>query len=551
LSCISLFDNLHRFLPFFSQGKNPMIQLFKMLARIICVLGFLGMAFIAHAQSNETNGTSTQAATRMLDTQVQAMQNRNASPKKRKHAKAAQTDNTLPTGTTPTSGPDAYITRESTSNTISPNVVNNLPIDVDVPGQSFVSSGPYIGIPLAFSGSNLIINSPNINEDVSLLNIRKAIKQRLRLLGRGEEVDHAHLLLSGIVEAQAIYKDPGEGPTSDDIDLTDAELDGYILGPSSWTSALFAMTYDNSIGSREGTLNSNSRVNNSRLFISKAFIVLGDFSRSPWYASMGQMYVPFGTYSTNMISSPLTKILGRTHERALVIGFQQQGADAVYGAGYMFRGDTYTGATERISNGGINLGYRFVYGNFSGNFGGGAIMNLADSSGMQFNGQSPPFFGGFAATNEFGGEQIAHRVPALNLRGIFSIGSHIDLLVEYIGAIPSFSESDLTYNSHGAKPAAVTFEAAYSFTAFERPSSIALGYGKTKDALALSLPQQRYSVVFNTSWWKDTLQSIEFRHDQNYAESSTATGTGTDVTELIQGAGKPDNTATAQFDIYF
>ena len=134
------------------------------------------------------------------------------------------------------------------TNTIKPNLVNNFPIDIDVPGQYFVSSVPFIGVPLAFSGSNLIINSPNINEDVALLNIRKAIRERLNLLGRPQEVDHAHLLLSGIVEAQAIYTDPGEGPTSADIDLTDVELDGYILGPSNWTSALFAMTYDNNLG---------------------------------------------------------------------------------------------------------------------------------------------------------------------------------------------------------------------------------------------------------------------------------------------------------------
>ena len=156
-------------------------------------------------------------------------------------------------------------------------------------------------------------------------------------------------------EAQAIYKDPGEGPTSADIDLTDVELDGYILGPSNWTSALFAMTYDNNLGSREGAFGSNARVHNSRLFVSKAFIVLGDFSKSPVYGSIGQMYVPFGTYNTNMVSAPLTRILGRTHERALLVGFQQQGATAVYGSGYIFRGDSFTGATNRLSNGGLNL----------------------------------------------------------------------------------------------------------------------------------------------------------------------------------------------------
>jgi hypothetical protein len=538
-----------------------MKQKFTRAALFFCVLSLVALPAFA---STEQNPSTMNQATGILNSQVQYAQAQKKKLKTHKHKKKLQHDATgssQPVGITtlqtetPTeqlsSGPDAYIPRNNTAEIITPNVINNLPIDVTVPGQSFVSSGPYIGVPLTFSGTDLIINNPSINEDVALLNIRKAIGERLALLGRGQESDHAHLLLSGIVEAQAMYRDPGQGATSSDIDLTDAELDGYILGPSNWTSALFAFTYDNNIGAEEGSLSSNSRVLNSRLFVSKAFIVIGNFAKSPMYGTIGQMYVPFGVYSTNMISSPLTKILGRTLERAALIGFQQQGGNAVYGSGYVFKGETHSGATSRLNNGGFNLGYRYAYGKISGNFGGGVIANLADSGGMQFNGNPQPFFGGFGATNNFGGEFIAKRVPALNVRGLFSVGSHIDLLAEYIGALTSFSVENLTYNSHGAKPYALTAEAAYSFTAFDRPSSVAIGYGKTKDALALGLALQRYQMVFNTSWWKDTLQSLEIRHDQNYAESAYATGTGTAVTQLINGAGKSDNMVTAQFDIYF
>jgi len=451
---------------------------------------------------------------------------------------------TTPTGN---SGPDSIITGQQNAEAS----LQYFPIDIDVPGQSFVSSGPYIGIPLVYSGGNLIINSPNINEDVTLLNMRKNINRRMHELGRTEAEDHAHLLLSGIVEGQALYKDPGVGPNSSDIDLTSAELDGYILAPSHWTSALFSFAYDNDRGTDEGSLNNNSRPTNSRLFVNKAFIVLGDFEKSPVYASFGQMYVPFGTYSSNMVSSPLTKLLGRTKERALVLGFQQQGANAVYGAGYTFRGDTYVGSTQRISNGGFNLGYRFSRGKISGDVGGGMIANLADSQGMQNNGNPLPFFGGFGAGSGGGFEQISHRIPAVNLRGLLSIGSSIDLLAEYISAVNSFSTSDMTFNSHGAKPQALNVEGAYTFTAFDKPSSVAIGYAKSKDALALGLAAQRYSVVFNTSWWKDTLQSLEVRHDINYAAGNTATGTGAAVTSVINGSGRPDNMVTAQFDLYF
>jgi type II secretory pathway pseudopilin PulG len=434
--------------------------------------------------------------------------------------------------------------------TISNTYVQSYPIDVDVPGKSFVSTGPYIGIPLIYSGGNLIINSPSINEDVTLLNMRKSIHKRMQALGRPSENDHAHLLLSGMIEAQATYKSPGVGATSSDIDLTGSELDGYILGPSSWVLGLFTFAYDNASGINQGSLNNNSRTQNSRVFLNKAFITIGDFSQLPVYGTIGQLYVPFGTYSSNMISSPLTKILGRIKARAVVLGYQQQSTDAFYASAYGFQGDTYVGATSRVNNGGVNAGYRFVTGKISGDVGVGFVANLADSGGLQNLGSPAPQFGGFGALGN-GSEHIIHRVSALDVHGMLSLGMGIDLLGEYVGALHSFSPADLSANTHGAKPQAVNAEASYTFSAFERPTSVAVGYGKSKDALAIGLPAQRYSVVLNTSWWKDTLQSLEFRHDINYAAGNYASGNGTATTQVTNGSGKSDNAVTAQFDLYF
>jgi hypothetical protein len=501
-------------------------------------------AVSSQTQDIEKQLSKLQHDVRSLKKQVRAQQKNNAP-----QTQSASNDHAPTTSSaTTSSGPDSFVTPNDAHEQ-----VTYFPIDVDVPGQSFVSTGPYIGVPLMYSGGNLIINSPSVNYDVALLNIRKKIRDKLHALGHHEAEDHAHLLLSGTVEGQAVYKHPGVGPSTSDIDLTNAQLDGYILAPSSWTSGLMSLSYDNDLGTNEGSLNNNSRVQNSRVFINKAFIVLGDFSRSPFYSSLGQMYVPFGTYSTNLVSSPLTKILGRTKARTIVVGYQEQATNALYAAGYVFKGDSYEGSTSRINDGGLNLGYRFVKGDYSGDFGGGLLGDIADSMGMQNNGNGAngPFFGGFGADNGFGNEQIAHRVPAMNLRGLFSIGSHIDLLAEYIGALNSFSTNDLTFNTHGAKPQALNAEAAYTFQAFDRPTTVAIGYGKSKDALALELPAQRYSLVLNTSWWKDTLQSLEFRHDINYAAGNYASGTGSAVSQVINGSGKPDNMVTAQFDIYF
>lgn len=471
-------------------------------------------------------------------TALKATQNRHATTHKKNHHKTytAVSDHPRP--------------QVSGVSTLPASGVTYLPVDLDVPGQSFVSSGPYIGIPLQYSGSNLIINNPSVNQDVALLNVRKNIHQRLAALGVTEEQDHAHVLLSGQVEGQAMYKDIGGGPTSTDIDLTGVTLDAYVLGPSDWLSSLISLTYDNNVGTTSGSLANNSRDLNSRVYVTQAFFTMGNYLKSPVYGTMGQIYVPFGTYGTNMVSSPLTKLMGRTKARAIVLGYQQQTPNALYGSAYIFHGDTYVGSTSRVSNGGVNLGYRLSQadGKVSGDIGGGVIANIADSVGMQAVSNSTAIFNGFGGVNGTGNEHIVHRVPAYNFRGTLSLGSKVDLLAEYITASTRFSKADLTMNNHGAKPQALNTEAAYTFQAFERPTSIVVGYAMTRDALALQLPEQRYSLVFNTSAWKDTIESLEFRHDINYGASNFATGSNMMVPTA---SGKADNAVTLQVDVYF
>lgn len=434
------------------------------------------------------------------------------------------------------------------------------PIDLDVPGQSFVSTGPYIGVPLEYSGSNLIINNPSVNQDVALLKVRKNINKRMCQLGLNPESQRSHLLLSGVVEAEAGYRKPEKGKSSSDIDLTSVGLDGYILGPSTWTSALFALNYDNLSGATDGALRTDARNENSRVFVNKAFIVLGDFSRSPFYASFGQMFVPFGVYSTSMISSPLTKLLARIKARAITLGFDEQCPNGWFGSLFVFRGDSYTGSGNHINNGGANLGYHFELGKdcFSGKVGGSFIANLADSQGLQYTGNGsyifsggvivPTSFDGFGGLKGTGSEKLAHRVPAFSAYTSLSIGKGIDVIGEYISATRTFSPADLTMNSHGARPQALNAEIAYTFQGIEKPTSLSLGYGMTKDALAIGLPARRVAATLNTSLWKSTLQSLELRHDINYASSDYSSGSGIPGPN---GKGGSDNAVLLQFDIYF
>lgn len=440
-----------------------------------------------------------------------------------------------------------------------------LPVDFDVPGQSFVSSGPYIGIPLEFSGSNLIVNSPSVNEDIILLKLRKNVIQRLESYGRPEEGNGSHILLSGTIQGQGLFKNttPSSQNTSD-INVTTAALDAYILGPSRWTSGLLELSYDNNLGTETGSFSSKNRVQNSRVFVNKAFVVIGNFLQSPFYASFGQMFVPFGVFSSTLVSSPLTQTLARTQVRAIVLGYKQQTENNFYASTYIFQGASHASSNARINNGGINLGYGFRMNQVNANVGAGVIANIADSQGMQFTGNQPLFagFGGPTVVTvptlpsgqvnlinvNTGNEKLVHRVPAYDFHALLGFGDNIQVIGEYITASTNFNPNDMTFNSHGARPQAFTLEGVYNIPKFYYHTSVALAYGMTKNALAIGLPAKRYSFVVNQSWWKDTLQSLELRRDINYSASSYSSGSN--VTGP-SGSSSPANMITFQFSYFF
>ncbi len=514
-----------------------MKQQIAFLVSSICIANMFATPAIA--ATSTTNNQQMQKISQ-LEQQINSMQHEISVMKK-------QTNNSH---TKKTNQPDKNVAHSPRSNVqreqiegpsnLPQNGPLYLPVDFDVPGQSFVSSGPYIGIPLQFSGSNLIVNSPSVNEDITLLNLRKNIIQRLEAYGRPEEASGSHILLSGTIQGQALYTNNNNNQS--DINLTTAALDAYVLGPSRWTSALLELSYDNNIGTETGSFSSNNRTQNSRVFVNKAFIVIGDFLQSPFYASFGQMFVPFGVFSTTMVSSPVTQVLARVQARAIVLGFNQQSENHFYGSTYIFRGSSHPSSVTHVNNGGINFGYGFKMNQVNAKVGVGAIANIADSQGMQFTGNQPLFagFGGPTISNvvtttgattsivsvNTGSEKLVHRVPAYDANALLGFGDNIQVIGEYIAASTNFNPNDMSFNSHGARPQALTVEGIYNIPKFYYHTSVALAYAMTKNGLAIGLPAKRYSFVVNQSWWKDTLESLELRRDVNYSASSTSSGSG-------------------------
>lgn len=499
------------------------IQL-RRFAALLCTAGIISVPSIVLAASDDASAKAED--TKALRSEVAELRHELSSIKsqiKHRHVKHGSKVKRL-----------APIDAEQAVSTTGSTVPAILPFDPDVPGRSFVSIGPYVGLPFNYAGTNLVVNSPSVNTDVQLLSTRKKIISHLNdTVGNLSADPNPHLLLSGVVEGQAVYEKL-DNQSSSDINLTNVSIDAILFGPSNWLLGFVELSY-NGNPTPAGTF----RVSNSGMYVNKAFITIGNFNESPFYGSVGQFYVPFGTYSSAMVSDPFTKLLARTKARAALVGFQQQDENsAFYGSLYAFRGDTDP-HNNRINNGGVNVGYKFNAGTLSGNVGGGVIANLADSVGMQSS--------GFDDSTQT--EMLQNRVPAYNLRGSFSFGKNIDIIGEVVSATRSFSMQDMSFNSHGAKPWAADLQALYSFPILDcKPSSIGVNIERTGQALALGLPETRYSAVFNTSLLKHTLQSLEFRRDHFYGSSKVATVAGNSV---ASGRGIYDNVLTAQFDYYF
>lgn len=410
-------------------------------------------------------------------------------------------------------------------------------------GSAIVAS-PYLGERPSYEGGELISNIPGHGADLRLLKQRKKLMKKLAEQG-SQMPNHPILEVSGELAGRVQYERPFKGAGTSDIDLDDANLDiDAMITP--WVAGFMEFDYDSSSSS-----SSSKRSSNSRIVLDKGFITIGNLLRSPFYGTIGQYRAPFGHYKSNMLGDPLTKELGDIKTRVIQLGFQQPGSNAFDGQVYVFRGDSYTGHS-RINNVGANLTYHVKKKDVKGKVGAGVIRNLTDSDGMQDNGESKGF-SGFASCDKCVNpepERLQNLVPGLDVNADFTLFDHVLLDAEYVGAAHAYRRADMTYNEDGARPQATNLEAGYAFTILNRPTSFAVGYGRTWQALALALPEHSYVATLNTKIWRDTLASLEFRHEQGYSKSAVATAAGGTAVKSDK-QGHVSNRVTAKFAIHF
>lgn len=407
-----------------------------------------------------------------------------------------------------------------------------------------VTTSPFVGRHSSYTPSDLLEQTSTMNEDLRLLKTKQALLNNLN--AHGYSLDRALVQVSGGIEGQ-LYSTGGFGVSpTDGVNLSTAELDINALA-STWASAFMSLSYNGS------PISSGNREPNSTIYLKRGFATIGNLNVSPIYGSIGLMYVPFGRYSSGMLSTPLTLSMGRIRTEAAVLGASFD--NGLFGSVYGFSGSQTSGGSPVFKQGGVNVGLKRSFAGTEGAYtvGAGWVSNIADAQGQQNTGLgSATMFSGFAvapATNA-----ITHRVGGIDVNAKLHY-SAFTMMAEYLGAIRHYSATDMSFyqagaTATGAEPRAMHIELNYTLPFCQkRGTNVGVAYGHTWEALALNLPETSYTAYLSTSLLKDTLETIEYRHDVDYGTSDRASGLN--ATTPISGTGRTRNSVIAQVGVYF
>ena len=406
-----------------------------------------------------------------------------------------------------------------------------------------VISSPYLGSRPAFDGSDYIVNISSINRDIRLMQQRRSLERAYTKMGYPQP-DRPILALSGAVVPYGSIGKLYFGNATADWNLGSDELDlAAVLNKN--VEAYMAIAYNAAPPSRGGP-----RVTNSALNLNLGFVNIGDLDKSPFYGTFGQVYVPFGRYSTSMVSATLPMILTRIKSRPFILGYKSQADSGTgpFAAIYGYRGDINAANT---AVGGANIGYISNAWETTTEIGASFVSSIGDANGFQTTGSQPyTTFGGFGSLTN--GSENVSRVPAVGVHLSTSFDRY-NVTAEWVATTEAFPVADLSFNGHGARPQAFQLEGGVTFESFKRPSSVAGSWQWSKQALALNLPSQRAVFVYNISLWKDTVESLEYRHDWDYGTNDFGNGSAPPgVTNAnTVGTGQGADNVALQIAVYF
>jgi hypothetical protein len=313
--------------------------------------------------------------------------------------------------------------------------------------------------------------------------------------------------VGALIEAEAGYVSPYEGDSESDIVV--ATFAPYIISDvNDWIGVEGALLYEE---------------DDTDLEVDIATVSIANPEKTPFYSIIGQTYMPFGVYETNMVSDPLTLEIGETRETAIQVGAATGGFNVNV---YTYNGDVDKDGKEKINSYGAAIDYGMETDSVAFAIGASYTNNLGDSDALQE---------GVVVGND--------RVPGYSAYGIVEFAG-FNLIGEYLAASKEFDSADYGFDGRGAKPNAYNVELGYGFATAGKDSTIAIGYQASDEAIDLELPKSAILVAYSVDLMTNTSLAFEYAALKDYDESDTGT-------LVANGTGKSGSSFVAQLAVVF
>ncbi|MBF0194739.1 MAG: LbtU family siderophore porin [Magnetococcales bacterium] len=323
-----------------------------------------------------------------------------------------------------------------------------------------------------------------------------------------------NITISGAVDVDAVSSSDYADVDTSDIVVSTVEIaiDGTV---NDWVSANITLLYEE---------------DDTPLDVDSASITIANPEKSPFYLTLGSIGVPFGSYSSNLLSDPLTLSLGETVETAVLLGAANDNLSASV---YLFNGSSNTG-DDTIDQYGFALGYSITSGDVSVEVGAGWINSLEDSDTVQ---DAIPTQ--VAAMNDSISGAAFH--AQLGFKGLTIIG-------EYVTALDNFETTALTFNGSGAQPSAWSTEVGYTFEIAQKETTIAASYQNSDEALGLGMAQSTFVAGVSVNVLENASTSLEWKRDTDYDKTDSS---AVDGAAASAGTGEDQNQVTLRFSVGF
>jgi hypothetical protein len=344
----------------------------------------------------------------------------------------------------------------------------------------------------AYDGSDLFINGPSINTDEVLLMIDQK-NQRAN-----------SLVLSGAFEALATHDFLPDTKSSADIAAIEVQSYGTL-------DHIFHAFVDTVVDPK--TLNGS---------FPRAFITIGDLNRSPFYATAGKFYVPFGSYSGSVLNTlpDISEELGGIKANAVTLGMNEVKYHLNTRV-FAYRPNVRAPKDHDL-NGGVDVEMTQHFTKSHASEGISVVSNIADSDGLH---------------KVFGATPIKHRVGGLDIRGKLGLQHGINFVGEYTTAMKHFALSDMQVNGKAVRPSVLHLEANKGFQLYAKPAFAALGMNQSYQAAAVGIPQTRIYGVVSVAPVRRTQIALELNDDIAYKNKHIPNADGKSHLSLYLQAG--------------